>query len=54
MLPTIRLHASRDERLAAVLEHDHVTRLDVRRGMLQEAEVVAGRVMEAVGEYQVV
>ena len=36
------------ERLASVGEHDHVSRLDVRRGVLDHAEVVAGRVVEAV------
>jgi hypothetical protein len=48
--PPFRLDPSSDERVPTVIEHEHVTRLDVRRGMLDQAEVVAGRVVEAVGE----
>ncbi len=33
--PTLGLDASRNERLPAVGQHDHVTRLDVRGGMLE-------------------
>jgi hypothetical protein len=43
---------STDENAAnapAVFEHDHVTRLDVRRGVLDQAEVVAGGVVQAAG-----
>ena len=39
-------------RVAPVGEHDHITRLDVRRGVLDQAEVVAGGVVEAVGRHQ--
>jgi hypothetical protein len=39
------------ERLAAVREHDPITWFDVRRGVLHRAEVVAGRVVEAVGRH---
>ena len=49
--PGIGPDASRNERLPAVGKHDHVTRLDVRRGVLEEAELVAGRVVEAVGRH---
>jgi hypothetical protein len=47
-LSAARLDPSGDERLPAIDEHDHVTRLAVRNGMRHSAEVVAGRVMEAV------
>ncbi|MBM2823520.1 MAG: hypothetical protein HW413_2266 [Thermoleophilia bacterium] len=43
-LPTVRLHASRNERLPSVREHDDVTGLDIRRRVLDQAEVIAGRV----------
>ena len=43
-----------DERLPPVGQRDHIARLDVRSGMLDQAEVVAGRVVDAVvhsGDY---
>jgi len=46
--PTVRLDAARHECLPTVREDDYITRLDVRRGMLDQAEVVAGRIVEAV------
>ena len=42
------LDASGNKRLPAVGQHDHVARLEVRRGVLDQTEVVAGRVVEAV------
>lgn len=48
--PAAGLDPAGNERLTAVGEHDHVSRLDVRRGMLDQAEVVAGHVVEAVAE----
>jgi hypothetical protein len=39
--PGLCLHASRDERLPAAWEDDDITGLEVRRGVLEEAEVVA-------------
>jgi len=36
------------ERLPAIREHDDITRLDVRGRVLEESEVVAGGVVEAV------
>ena len=40
------LHASRNECLASVGEHDHISRLDVRCGMLDQPEIVASRVVK--------
>ena len=48
----LRLHPRSNERLSAVGDHDHVTGLDVRRGVLEAPEVVAGRVVEAVGRHR--
>ena len=45
--PPVCLGPRRDQRLPPVGEHEHVARLDVRCGMLDQAEVVAGRVVEA-------
>ena len=47
----LALDPRRHERLAPVREKDDVTRLEVRRWMLEEAEVVACRVAEAVGRH---
>jgi hypothetical protein len=38
----------RHDRLASVRDHDNITGLEVRRGVLEEAEVVTGCVVEAV------
>jgi hypothetical protein len=37
-------HASSDERFPAIREHDDIAGLEVQRGVLKEAEVVAGRI----------
>ena len=49
--PRLCFNSRRHERLASVGNHDHITRLDVRRGVLKEAEIVPGRVVEAVGRH---
>jgi len=47
------LDASRDERLSSVRDYDDITGLKVRRRMLEEAEVVAGCVVETVDGHAV-
>jgi hypothetical protein len=39
------------DRLTSVRDYDNVPGFKVRRRVLQEAEVVAGRVMESVGRH---
>ena len=48
-LDPVCLQAREDDRLPPVEEHHDVPRLHVQGGMLDHAEVVADRVMEAVG-----
>jgi hypothetical protein len=46
--PRLCFNSGRHERFASVPEQDNFTGFEVRRRMLEEAEVVAGRVVEAV------
>jgi hypothetical protein len=50
-MPAVGLVPSSNEGLPTVHEHHDITGLDVRRRVLEEAEVVAGRVVEAVGRH---
>lgn len=43
------LDTRRHECLPTVSDHDHVSGLDVRRGVLEEADVVAGVIVQAIG-----
>ena len=47
------LDASRHDRLTSVRDHDDITGLEVRRRVLEEAEVVAGCVVETVDGHAV-
>jgi hypothetical protein len=46
--PRLCLNTRRHDCLPSVREHDDITGLEVRRGMLEEAKVGAGCVVEAV------
>lgn len=48
----LSLHASYDERLSSVWDDDDISWLDVRSRVLEEAEVVACVVVEAVGRHR--
>jgi hypothetical protein len=50
--PGLGLDPSRNKRLAPVGNHDHITGLDIRGGVLDQAEIVARRVVEAVGRHR--
>jgi hypothetical protein len=49
--PRLRLNTGRHERLPSVREHDDITELEVRRRVLEEAEVITGCVMETVDRH---
>jgi hypothetical protein len=48
----LRFNPRRRDPLSSVREHDDIAGLDVRRGVLTEAEVVAGCVVEAVDRHR--
>jgi hypothetical protein len=46
--PRLCFNSGRHERFASVPEHDDITGFEVRRRVLEEAEVIAGCVVETV------